>query len=687
MVKDADAFEKILPKLVMTSNIKDKGWAIIAIYSEYHKGAMRSGLSTGVINLASPLAWSTYRNALESPISAILNSTIAMIKGKDVKDVKGLLVRDYWGVTKKMAAGSVKGAIAGLGYGMSSVLNLARTKQRRTIQEDTQFDPAGKGLEDRDWAPKTSIPGPLGALVRVIGYGPIAATDQFMNSIIAHTLVYAYAQRIARHEGLKKDSKQYDSRVEELIIDKTSIAWQAAMGEATEQLFQGKGKEGSVRSGIFKMVQTAKDVPGLGPVLDNTIFPFHKAMINLPAEGFARMPGFAQIPMIVKIMQNKYDGKPAFEDVANSEEVAGQILFTMLALFIASMIDGDEEKTTITGAMLDYNPQERQHRYTEGVAPPTSVKMFGEWWSFDKADPIATPIAILTDAISAFKKGKSKTEVLQEIGLSSMKQISGKTFGQGLRDAVRVTEEGGFRKWAINFTGSHMPNIFQQAARAGLPFGVASGQDYVGYNPSEGFLEEVGKRTETKATDPIYDVWGRKAKNITGITGAKVASAKLFKGDRVFVNWNQNNEKKAYPADPSNEYTGEMGTTRKLDSKQFSDFKRVSGTLAKDLVMEMIPSNHARTPDALTLKLTRSILTRARTEVKNHWKDKGNFDINENALKRRIRSMARANVLKTPDKPRQTGDPTQNLEEELQAWEDMKKAIKRYRSASGGIRR
>ena len=684
LAMDADAFEVILPKLVDVS--KEDGWAIVAMYTEFHKGAMLSGISTGVINLASPLAWSTYRNALESPVSAILNSTVASMSSKDVKDIKGLLVRDYWGVMRKMAGGSLKGAAAGFGYGINSVLNLARTKQRRTIQDDTQFNPSGDKT-DRDWKPNQAIPGMLGALVRVVGYGPIAATDQFMNSIISHTLVHAYAQRIARQEGLKKDSKQYDSRVDELVLDKTSVAWQAAMGEATEQVFQGKGKEGTIRRGFHTLVDSSKKAPLIGPILDNTVFPFHKAMINLPAEGFARMPGFAQIPMLVKIIQNKKAGKPIFEDVANSEEVAGQILFSMLALFIASMIDGDEEKTTITGSMLDWNPQERQHRYTEGVAPPSSVKMFGEWWSFDKADPIATPIAILTDAISAFKKGKSKTEIMQEFGQSTSKQISGKTFGQGLRDAVRAfSEDGGARRWAVNFAGSHMPNIYQQSQRAGLPFGITSGQDDVGYNKDEKFWTEVGKRTEVLDTDSIYDVWGRKAKNITSWTGTKTTGAKLFKGDRVFVNWNQNNDKKAYPADPDNKYTGEAGVIRTLDSKQFSDFKRVAGTLAKDVVMEAISSEHARNPDALTLKMTRSLITRARTEVKKYWKAKGNFDINEEVLKRKIINGAKKLVLKPNPKPRKTGDPTQNLDDELQAWEEMKAAQTRYRNSLGRIR-
>ena len=683
LAMDADAFEVILPKLVDVS--KEDGWAIVAMYTEFHKGAMLSGISTGVINLASPLAWSTYRNALESPVSAILNSTVASMSSKDVKDIKGLLVRDYWGVMRKMAGGSLKGAAAGFGYGINSVLNLARTKQRRTIQDDTNFNPSGDKT-DRDWKPNQAIPGMLGALVRVVGYGPIAATDQFMNSIISHTLVHAYAQRIARQEGLKKDSKQYDSRVDELVLDKTSVAWQAAMGEATEQVFQGKGKEGTIRRGFHTLVDSSKKAPLIGPILDNTVFPFHKAMINLPAEGFARMPGFAQIPMLVKIIQNKKAGKPIFEDVANSEEVAGQILFSMLALFIASMVDGDEEKTTITGSMLDWNPQERQHRYTEGVAPPSSVKMFGEWWSFDKADPIATPIAILTDAISAFKKGKSKTEIMQEFGQSTIKQVSGKTFGQGLRDVGRLSEEGGFRKWAINFAGSHMPNIYQQAQRAGLPFGITSGQDDVGYNKDEKFWTEVGKRTEVLDTDSIYDVWGRKAKNITSWTGTKTTGAKLFKGDRVFVNWNQNNDKKAYPADPDNKYTGEAGVIRTLDSKQFSDFKRVAGTLAKDVVMEAISSEHARNPDALTLKMTRSLITRARTEVKKYWKAKGNFDINEEVLKRKIINGAKKLVLKPNPKPRKTGDPTQNLDDELQAWEEMKAAQTRYRNSLGRIR-
>jgi len=301
------------------------------------------------------------------------------------------------------------------------------------------------------------------------------------------------------------------------------------------------------------------------------------------------------------------------------------------------------------------------------------------WWSFNKADPFATPISLWADFRTDWERGAGAGKLSSTFVKSLATQVSGKTFGQGIRDVGRAFAGEGWDTWLVNFTASHVPNIYQQMARIN--------QEHVGYNEADTLKERIAKRTELQDTDPVIDTWGRKAKNITGITGIKVASADLFKGDRVFLKWNQNNpDSKAYPSDPDETYKGQSGVDRKFTSKEFSDFKRTAGTLAKKLVMEVISSEHAKNPDILTLSQTRYIITQSRKKVKDYWKKNGDFDINEKLFIRDIRIGSKKNALAPKPKPVKVGDPGQNLEEELAAWEEIRAAQTRYKESFGKIR-
>jgi len=683
LAMDAEAFEKILPEL------HPDEISLTAMYTEYHKGAMLSGPSTGLINFISPLAWSTYRQGLESPTAAALNSLYATVMGAagkevDITEIEGLMIRDYKGTFRKNLKGLVVGGAIGTVYGFNAGMNL--------ILKDWKYKDytmQGRHGEDtkRDWKARKAIPWWLGGnVVRAIGYGPIAITDQIMSSIITHSILAPYAQRIARHEGLEEGSKEFAQRVHELILDRSSIAWQAAMGEATEQLFQGEGAEGSMRAGFFNVVDEAKEIPLLGPILDNTILPFHKAMINLPAEGLVRIPGLGQIPMTVRMYQNFRANKPLFEGAVNAEHLAGQILFSILATVMAYMIDGDEEETLITGSLLDFDPEERMWRYTEGTVPKSSVRIGDFWWSIDKADPFASPISLWADIRTDYERRGKIDRKLAGLFIKSLgSQVSGKTVGQGVRDAGRAVSEGAWDTWLVNFTASNWPNLFQQVTRLG--------QEDVGDNeanyPDDWFKElgeRVKQRTEIIDAEPIIDTWGRKAKNITGVLGIKVASAKMHHGDRIYSNWNDANlDDKKVPPNPEKEYTVN-GAKRRFPNKEFSEFKLVSGALNDKLVKQVISDEHAKDPDVLTMKQTKHLIDNSRKLVKKHYQDNGNFDINEKALIHKIRIASKKYVLEPKPKPVQGKDPQQNLEEEVAAWEEMRAAQTRYRESLRKIR-
>jgi len=501
-----------------------------------------------------------------------------------------------------------------------------------------------------------------------------------MSSIISHTLVHPYAQRIARREGLLGKQAAFDRRVEELILDQTSEAWQASMGEATEQIFQGKGKEGSIRHGALEWITEGKRKTVAGPILDNAVFPFHRAMINLPAEGFVRMPGISLIPMSVKMFQNRREGKPWFTDITNADEIAGQIIFSAIGMLIYALSADDEEDAFVTGALLDFDEAERKHRYHAGVAPPSSMRIWGKWVSYDKFDPIATPIAMVADVSTSIKRGDDPWEVAANLALSGGKQVTGKSFARPLQDLLRITEKGGIRKWWVNYASSHVSNLYQQVRR--------NYQEHVGYNPDPSVTKEILKRTELMETDPIYDAWGRMAENITRWTGIKVQDTKTFKGDRIFLKWNNKNpDRSAYPGKAGNTYKGKLDTDRRFESKQYSDFTRVAGTLAKDIVEEAISDEHAGNPDILTLKQAQYILRESREIVRQHWKDNGNFDINTEYLTYKIKVASIKNALKYRPMPQKTGDPLQNLEKEVAAWNEMQTAQDRYRESLRKIRK
>jgi len=263
--------------------------------------------------------------------------------------------------------------------------------------------------------------------------------------------------------------------------------------------------------------------------------------------------------------------------------------------------------------------------------------------------------------------------------------VSGKTVGQGVRDAGRAVSEGAWDTWLVNFTASNWPNLFQQVTRLG--------QEDVGDNeasyPDDWFkeLEErFLQRAEIIDAEPIIDTWGNKAKNITGVLGVKVASAKMHHGDRIYSNWNDANlDDKKVPPNPEKEYTVN-GAKRRFPNKEFSEFKLVSGALNDKLVKQVISDEHAKDPDVLTMKQTKYLIDWSRKLVKKHYQDNGDFDINEKALIHKIRIASKKYVLEPKPKPVQGKDPQQNLEEEIAAWEEMRAAQTRYRESLRKIR-
>lgn len=643
---------------------KTKGRQAYDIFTEITYGFMLSGHQTQLVNAMSNTAWGATMMG-EQYAAAAVNSILGNTQDITLADYK--YARK---VMKDMTPSKIRALTIA---GKNAVTRFV--SEKAVIEEQVGADEKAKYEID------PAIPGRTGKVFRAtFGFGPMAAVDQFYKTLFTNLEVGVHAAHLARVEAEDHNKQAKDAseklteediadRAEELMLDKRSQAWVAALRQAEQKMFQDEG--GAISQGVIRANEKIRKIPVVGPAFQHLFAPFVRTPVRILGNALVRVPvlGF---PVYQKMYTNYRDGNHVLKGV--TREAVSQLAVGLMVGLLWDLVDPDEEETTFTGAKGALGERSRTFRYQEGVAPPQAVRIAGRWWQYDRLDPFAFGLATVVDAIQALKSDKSLAGKVGDIGRSVGGSVQEKTFFRSVGDLAKAVEsEDGGQRWIASVLTRFVPNLYTQAARGISPT--------VKDPRSETVVGEFKKRSMVAPGEDIHDAWGRKAKASGGITGVRSKTTDTFVGDRVFINWNRlnpNAKDPKYPTRPSPEYRVN-GVDYRMPEKQYAEYAELAGTLAKDVIEKMISTEMARNPDDVTIKITEGALRTARAMIKEHMHTKGNLDIPMDRFKRDLQSKLYSSAIAPlrAKRPRR-GSVTENYEKEVAKWQSDRDAALRY---------
>jgi hypothetical protein len=540
--------------------------------------------------------------------------------------------------------GEFKYMLAGMLPGMSEgARNFLTTWQTETPTFEARIGREGQWrIED----PNTAIGGKRGRVVRW-PQRLLLAVDDFSKTVFTRMEVGVNAYRIAKAEQMSGEA--LSQRMQELMMNEESAAWDSAYDSALELTFQQQGIP-TLQAIKKSALSFRRDVPFVRYLL-----PFITTPANIFATGIKKSPlGAAGIP--IKMYKNHKDGRHVLHGVPKN--VAEQVLAWALVL---ALLGNDEEDPWITGAEPESTFDKRQVGYR--TAPAMSILLNGKYYSYSRVEPFATAIGLTVDFVNALRSGD--TERMVDVPLASLKgQIGSKTFLSGMADILQAVQQEstsqGLARWASNFATSWVPNIVRGAGR--------EASDYyenrrVWGTRSEWFAR-LGKRTLQKTElsaiqeYPIYDVWGRPAtRSQTGMGPAtdwlyritvpiRIQNKETFVADQVIINYNlRNPEDERFPLAPRPYYT-DKGKTVYMTDGQYAELARLTGETARQS-LEGIQFDIQK-PRLEDVEWINKACAEARGEVRDLLKQKWagkNVDIDSKKLGRKIRQSMTQNLV------------------------------------------
>ena len=655
LARDLESSVKVVDFINKTKRHKVRQLA--DVISEYRYAAMLSGPETQMVNAFSNATFSTWRE-LEQVMWAAANST-AGIFGK--ADPHQLQLRDY----KQYGAAGITNALgSAFKHAFGAWANEWHGWHKNKLIEDKTGTDFKSKIEMEH-----SLPGRVRGKIRsVLGFGPMHMVDQFFKTLNAHMHVGVQAAMIARNTKDRGGLSEAEL-IEDLVANKQSPAWKRAMNEASLRMFQDTGK-GASKVLIEAGDKLRTDTAG-GFLVRHTIAPFVRTPVRITSQALVRLPG---MPMLLpyKIVRNLLDGKPALKGVGSEavSQVASTIIF---ALLLGLRNSEDEEEQVLTGAAKGHDSRERTYRYGKGVNPVMAMKLGDEWVSYDRQDPLAIIGATTIDGVDAIKKGEPTI-----LGRSLAGQLHEKTFLRGISDLYTgITEEKGGKRWAASMIGSFIPKLWGQTTRKFDPYVRDKDVDTIG--------KQALQRENVLDAPVIYDQWGfpaERSNDAKSLIGMRSKSAERFAGNRVIDNWNRlNPDDKTLTTPPRDTYTPTGKTERKMDRDgQYQEFRKVSGTLTREVVLKAIPPEMQREPSPVVLKITKNALEEARNNVKAHYERNVNFDIDMDRQVRIVLAKVVSSATKIPKRPiRSNADTDEYALKDTKHWEAYKDAAIEYR--------
>jgi hypothetical protein len=345
----------------------------------------------------------------------------------------------------------------------------------------------------------------------------LQAEDEFFKSIIYQMEIGARALSIARSEGL--EGKALSDRITYLMGDPHGEAHMQARDEALRLTWQAE-----TDNPIFDLVRQLRTrVPGARYIL-----PFLTTPWNIFKTGATKSPlgGIAMLYKAVNHARGKedYTRRQVVHDLA--EQIWAWIGFSLFTKWAAPSDDEDGDMRPMITGNAPESPGERDLMYR--TAPPLSVRIGKEYFSYKFIEPYSTTFGFMADAVRMIhqaKNGAESTAVFDGLWNSVKGSVRDKTFMAGLSDLSRLADDfsGQAPVWASNFASSWVPNIVRSPLHANDDY-IRSYEHSVS-NFGKPFWGEFIKNTKWKMLPlasintpppPKVGLWGQTAKKHSG---------------------------------------------------------------------------------------------------------------------------------------------------------------------------
>jgi hypothetical protein len=544
------------------------GGALDVMY-EASMANILSGIRSVVMNAAgTPLNWAGHLipRAVEATGNAIAKAATGGRKGT---------TGAQWGEFKYLLQGLVDGAKVGVQYAVESAANEV------SVLDDTSGR-HGSALEGHgtDYA----IPGKLGWLVRLPGYGSNRFFDDLSRTTIAHMEARANAYRDAVEQGLS--GQALEQHVDALYNDKQSIAWQGdvrgAYETANKFAFQEKG--GATRQKyINNLSRIRKEWHGVRWFLRFVKFPINAAVQT------KEWTPFHIAHILDKGSENLRAGREWSYGI--KEDMAKAFVGTLALISIMGSLE-DDEREEFFGITGSAHPD---------PAKRNSFRFGDTYVSYRAAEPFGSALSLLADTgLSIKKHGFGVDSTIGSMAALADTVINKPTM-RGINDITTYA-----REYARSRTEND-PEILTKATARVLSQQALSFMPRIVSSFTEAAGEGTGYEQRKRAINELfdlnisniaaqYDAWGnKKEEGLFGhplgdyayklISPMDVVTVPEHPGNALIGRWNatQTDAKKRFKApELAAEYTRD-GETFRMKPEQYQRYAELSGQIAAKL--------------------------------------------------------------------------------------------------------
>lgn len=471
------------------------------------------------------------------------------------------------------------------------------------------------------------IAGVKGRIIRIPSRILLAA-DQFNKTWSAHVEVGAQAYRLAKKAGLNGDA--LTERIQALVDDLESPAWDKAKEESTDLAFQNEG--GKVMRSVMSLRNA--QVPGtdLRPLF--YVMPFVKTPTNIVKAGLKASPlGALNMAMKFAGEHIRTDGYHYERDQMVRDAAQQLVGLAVSSAVVGLALTRDENGLPyITGAEGSYDSgkADLQNR----TMKPYTIRIPGTGQQFDysRVEPFATWFGLVADMAHTGEnasKGQDTHDTITQAWEAVKNQAINKTSLQGVSDFLKAFDhgqqgQGWLANWSRNFATSWIPNVVRAPQRDALN----TQQEARVWGDGSEYWWNYGKRIAQTAAPwtekPKIGVWGQPVTKVEdapatdwlyrlGRIGSPVTAQpdeQVSDLDRLLVNWNNDPKNKGYyPLPVAAKYT-DGGESKFLNDAQLEAYGKSAGAKAVEWLGKC--ELHPDAPTAQDIKTITNILRRAR---------------------------------------------------------------------------
>jgi len=424
-----------------------------------------------------------------------------------------------------------------------------------------------------------AIPGKVGRIIRIPSRLLLAA-DELWKNLVYHTEMAALAYRIARAEGLSGEA--LERRMDELMADPQGPVSQAAYARARMVVFQEE-----LPPAIQRLAGLRKESRLLAYLL-----PFVATPTNIFRQALRYTP-VGTIMLIRNFATGRFKSRQEWVQLL-SEQVIGWLAFWTIAL-LSGDADDEDKPIAITGSRGVLRG-ERDLSYR--VAPPTSIKIGGRWYSYSRLDPLATVLQVWVDTVDIIRTATERGQVeeaLRRIPEIAAGLVYDKTMLAALNDLVYIASRPGegMARMLSRYATSFIPAIVRGATRASDPYLRESRP----FGQGVFWVKDLTKKSFARALapwtlEPRIDIWGNPIRvrmadrpltdflyrMLTPVSAFEVGQPHPV--DLMILRWNQEHPNDQYwPVPPPRTFTL-YGVDFYMPDSIYTEYLKLSGSIA-----------------------------------------------------------------------------------------------------------